>query len=179
PLMAPSILGSIAGAILLLNTSDRAFAVAVPFLIFMAAALLLLQPKIRRWIGRHEGEAVLSLRAGLVIQTLVGIYGGYFGAGIGIMMLATFSLYMEGTVHEINAVKNWLSLAINGACSVVFLFKGVALWHLSFVMALGSLVGGYYVARYSQRLDPNRLRGVIGTVGLVMSAYYFYRAFTL
>ena len=178
PLVAPSVLGSIGGALLLLNTSDRAFAVAVPFLILTAAVLLLLQPKIRQWAGRHEGEAVLSLKAGLVIQTLVGVYGGYFGAGMGIMMLAAFSLYMEGTVHEINAVKNWLGLAINGACSVVFLLDGVARWHFSIVMVLGSLVGGYYAARISQRLDPNRLRGVIGIAGLVMSAYYFYRAFS-
>lgn len=177
PLVAPSVLGSVAGAILLLNTSDRAFRLAVPWLILVAAALLLLQPRIRAWAGRSEGEAVLSLRAGLVIQTLVGIYGGYFGAGMGIMMLAAFSLYMEGTVHEINAVKNWLGLAINGACSVVFLLKGVALWHYSVVMVAGSLVGGYYAARVSQRLDSNRLRAVIGVAGLAMAAYYFYRGY--
>lgn len=179
PLIAPSVIGSIGGALLLLNTSDRAFQLAVPWLILIAAALLLMQPHIRRWAGRHESESVLSLRTGLVIQALVGVYGGYFGAGMGIMMLAAFSLYMEGTVHEINAVKNWLGLAINGACSVVFLIDGVARWHFSVVMILGSLVGGYYAARVSQRLDPNKLRGVIGISGLAMAAYYFYRAFAV
>lgn len=178
PLLAPSVLGSVAGALLLLNTSDRGFALAVPWLILLAAVLLLMQPHIRRWAGRHESEAVLSLRTGLIVQTFVGIYGGYFGAGMGIMMLAAFSLYMEGSVHEINAVKNWLGLAINGTCSVVFLLDGVARWHFSVVMILGSLVGGYYAARVSQRLDPNRLRTVIGVSALVMAGYYFYRAFS-
>ena len=183
PLVAPSVLGSIGGALLLLNTSDRAFALAVPWLILTAAALLLLQPSIRKWAGRHEDEAVLSLPAGIVIQTIVGVYGGYFGAGMGIMMLAAFSLYMAGTVHEINAVKNWLGLAINGTSSVVFLLAGwllhqpVARIEFSLVMVAGSLVGGYYAARISQGLDPNKLRTVIGTAGLAMASYYFYRGY--
>ncbi len=176
-LLLPSAVGSVGGSVLLLNTSDAFFRKAVPWLILVAALLLILQPSIRRWAGKNEDAAVLPLSVGWVVQLVVGAYGGYFGAGMGIMMLAAFSLYMEGTVHEINAVKNWLGLVINATCSVVFLLKGIALWHLSLVMMAGSLVGGYAAARLSQRLDPNRLRGAIAVFGLGMAAYYFYRAY--
>ncbi|MER3496241.1 MAG: permease [Armatimonadota bacterium] len=176
-LFLPSLLGSIGGALLLLSTSDALFRRAVPWLILMAALLLLAQPHIRRWAGRAESDVLLPPTAGWIVQLFVGVYGGYFGAGMGIMMLACFSLFMAGTVHEINAVKNWLQLVINATCSAVFLLKGVVLWHFSLVIVAGSLVGGYYAARLSQRFDPNRLRSAIAIYGLAMAAYYFWRAY--
>lgn len=176
-LVLPSLIGSVAGSFLLLNSSNRVFDRVIPWLILTAALLLILQPSVRRWAGAHEDAAVLPPSAGWVVQLVVGVYGGYFGAGMGIMMLAAFSLYMEGTVHEINAVKNVLGLVINATCSVVFLVQGVARWHLSLVMVAGALVGGYAAARVSQRLAPDPLRKAIAVFGLAMSAYYFYRAY--
>lgn len=173
----PSFAGSIVGSLLLLNTSEALFRRAVPWLILLAAVLLLAQPHIRRWAGRADHEAVLPLRAAAAAQFFVGAYGGYFGAGMGIMMLAVFSLAMEGSVHELNAVKNWLGLVINATCSAVFLLKGVAIWPVSLTMVAGSLVGGYGAARWSQRLHPDRLRGAIALYGLAMALYFGWRAY--
>ena len=176
-LVLPSLVGSVAGSLLLLNSSNRVFDRVIPWLILTAALLLILQPSVRRWAGKHEDAAIMPAAAGWIVQLIVGVYGGYFGAGMGIMMLAAFSLYMEGTVHEINAVKNVLGLVINATCSAVFLFQGVARWHLSLVMVAGALVGGYAAARVSQRLAADPLRKAIAVFGLAMSAYYFYRAY--
>jgi uncharacterized membrane protein YfcA len=173
-LLVPTALGSVVGAWLLLRTTDSTFKVVIPGLILLAAALLLLQPKVKQLMGHGK---TLPLWAGLILQFLVSVYGGYFGAGMGIMMLACFAFYMDGNVNELNAVKNWLSLLINFSCSVVFVLERMvdfipALWIIS-----GALVGGFVAARISQRFNPERLRIVIGIYGLAMTGYFAYQAF--
>lgn len=172
-LFLPTVLGSVLGAWLLLTTPDSLFKKVIPVLIFVAAVLLLVQPRVKKLVG-HEGR--LPGWAGVLLQFLVSTYGGYFGAGMGIMMLACFALYMEGNVHELNAVKNWLSLIVNFACSTVFVVERLVDFWVAGCVIAGALVGGFVSARVSQRFDPDRLRLVIGVYGLGMSAFFAYRA---
>lgn len=172
-MIPPTLLGSALGAALLMNTSTQAFRRAIPFLILLAAILLLLQPRVKRLVGHRA----LPVWAAPLLQFLVALYGGYFGAGMGIMMLACFALTMEGDVHELNAIKNWLGLAINFTCSALFLWKGLVLPLEGGLLVLGSLIGGYVAAHVSQRFDPDRLRSVIAVYGLGMAAFFMARAF--
>ena len=95
---------------------------------------------------------------------------------MGIMMLAVFSLTVEGTIHELNSLKSWLGVLINVACSVVFLTKGLIEPMTAAVLTCGSIVGGFGAAKFSQRFDPDKLRVVIAMYGFVMAAYFGYRA---
>lgn len=172
-MIPPTAIGSFLGAILLLNTTEKGFRQAIPFLILLAAVLLLLQPKVKKLVGHRA----LPTWAAPILQTLVALYGGFFGAGMGIMMLACFALTMEGDTHELNAVKNWLSLLINFTCSVVFIAKGLVLPLEGGLLVLGGLIGGYVAANVSQRFDPDRLRTWIAVYGLGMAGYFMWRAF--
>ncbi len=172
-MIPPTVVGSVLGAILLLHTSPKAFSRAIPFLILLAAVLLLLQPRVRALVGKRT----LPAWTAPMLQLLVALYGGFFGAGMGIMMLACFALTMEGDLHELNAVKNWLSVIINVVCSSVFLVKRLVLPLEGGLLVLGGLIGGYVAARVSQRFDPNRLRTVIAVYGLGMAAWFFWRAY--
>jgi uncharacterized membrane protein YfcA len=174
-LLLPTILGAAAGSFLLLATSNATFKVVIPVLIFLAAALLLFQKRVRDLVRSEHGR--LPVWAGISIQFLVSLYGGYFGAGMGIMMLAAFALYMEGTIHELNAVKSWLSLLINLVASVIFIAKGLVALAPALILASGALVGGYAAARLSQRVDPEKLRIAIAIYGFAMSAYFVWRAY--
>lgn len=173
-LALPTVLGSLCGAVLLLNTSDQSFKAIVPFLILMAAMLLWFQPKVKAMLAARDHH-VIPIWAGVGLQFLVACYGGYFGAGIGIMMLATFALYMEGTTHELNAVKNWMGAINNLFCSLVFLSKGLVLTPEVYPLAFGGFVGGFLAARWSLRVDPDKLRRWIAIYGFVMTAYYIWR----
>lgn len=176
-LLLPTILGSVAGAFLVAFTDPHIFDRIVPWLILFAAVLLMLQPRVKKLLNRrdrtpHPYSAILA-------QFLVSVYGGYFGAGMGIMMLAAFAFYIEGNVHELNAVKNWLGLVINFSCSIVFAFKGLIDYNVALWLALGSIVGGFAAAKLSQRIQPDRLRTVIAIYGVAMAAYYLAKAWGL
>jgi uncharacterized membrane protein YfcA len=136
--------------------------------------MLLLQPKIRALVGAGKQ---LPGWVGLLLQLLVSIYGGFFGAGMGIMMLACFALYIDGNVHELNAVKNWLSLLINFTCSVVFFAKGLVVLPVAFFLLLGAVLGGFVAARVSQRFNPDKLRLIIAAYGFAMAGVFAYQAY--
>lgn len=174
-LAVPTLLGSVTGAYLLLRTSDQLFRSIIPFLILLASLLLLLQPRVKQMVGKMTTQIPLWVAVGL--QFLVATYGGYFGAGMGIMMLASFALYMDGTIHELNAVKNWLGVLINLTCSVVFLVKGLVVWVPALCLMSGAVFGGYFAGKYSQGLNPDKLRVVIACYGFTMTGYFLWRAF--
>jgi uncharacterized membrane protein YfcA len=174
-LATPTLIGALLGAWLLTLSSERLFDQVIPFLILLATALLLLQPKIKSLAKQHDRHTPLWL--GIVIQFLVSVYGGYFGAGMGIMMLGSFALYMEGNIHELNSVKNWLGLIINLVASILLALKGLVLWGPFAALTAGSLLGGFYAAKWSQRVDSDKLRLIIAAYGMAMTAYFFWRAF--
>ncbi len=168
----PTLAGSVCGAVLLIKTRESVFADVVPALILFATTLLAVQPKIKAWAAHHQRE--ITPTAAFLLQFLVSVYGGYFGAGMGIMMLAVFTIYMEGNIHELNAVKAWLGLIINFVCSGVFLFSGLILLLPFVALTIGSLIGGFYAAKFSQKVDPNKLRIAIACYGFLTAGYFAY-----
>lgn len=174
-LFLPTLLGSVAGSWLLLSTSNALFRQVIPVLILFAALLLWFQPKVKAFVQRKHEK--LPVWVGVLLQFLVSVYGGYFGAGMGIMMLAAFALYMDGNIHELNAVKSWLGLIINFTASIVFVVKGLVVFAPAAALVVGSLIGGYAAARVSQRVDAEKMRLAIAIYGIGMSAVFFYRAY--
>ena len=175
-LLIPTILGSVLGAFLLLITSETTFKVIIPFLILLASILLWFQPKIKAMLAGHHKQLV-GPAVGMLLQFLVATYGGYFGAGMGILMLASFALYMEGSTHELNAVKSLLGTIINFVASIVFVIKGMVWFDVGLVLVLGSIMGGYMSARVSLKVDPDKLRVAIAIYGFIMTVYFFYKIF--
>lgn len=173
-LFLPTLLGSAVGSVLVLNTDAKVFDRLVPFLILLAAVLLLLQPQVKKFALR--GERTVPPAMGMVIQFFVALYGGYFGAGMGIMMLAAFAVFMEGTLHELNAVKNWLGVIINIAASAIFIYEKLVDVPTGVVLGAGAIVGGFLAARVSQKVNPDKLRTVIAVYGVGMASLYLYRS---
>jgi uncharacterized membrane protein YfcA len=176
-LLIPTIGGSILGAWLLLNTSEVLFKIIIPFLILLASVLLWFQPKVKALLAKSEHQ-IVSPTIGLILQFLVATYGGYFGAGMGIMMLASFALYMDGSTHELNAVKSLLGTIINFVASIVFVIKHMVLFDIALVLVAGGIVGGYFSARMSLKVDPDKLRIAIAIYGFIMTAYFFYKIYS-
>lgn len=114
----------------------------------------------------------------VVLQFFVAVYGGYFGAGMGIMMLGVMALIMTGDLHEMNAVKNWLAVVINFGASVVLIAKGLVVLAPALAVMAGALIGGYASGFWSQKVDSEKLRKVVVVYGFLMSAWYFWRTFS-
>jgi uncharacterized membrane protein YfcA len=176
PLAGVSVVGSAVGAFLLLHTSDRAFLKLVPFLLLVATALFAGSPLIlRRLRARAPTGRVRLDPVKLAMMALVALYGGYFGAGIGILMLTSLSFMGMGDVHRMNAVKTILAAVINGVSIVVFVLYDTIDWRYAPVMAVASIVGGYYGAVIGRRLPKALIRGFVVAVGLGLAAYYFLK----
>ncbi|HMY15411.1 MAG TPA: sulfite exporter TauE/SafE family protein [Polyangium sp.] len=173
-LAPPTILGGLVGAWLLTHTPARLFHFVVPVLILLATSLLAFQSQIREKVLGTKTR--LPLPAGIFLQFLLSIYGGYFGAGMGIIMLALFGLFVEGTLHEHNALKNSLAVTVNIVASLFFLQAGL-LWIIPGVFCMaGAITGGYLSARLATKIDPVKLRRVIVALGLTMTAWFFWQA---
>jgi len=175
--LAPlSLLGSIAGAVLLLRLPAAAFAAIVPVLIGISLVLVLTQTRISAALGRRrERVGRPSRRAGPVAGVgvlLAGVYGGYFGAAQGVLLVGLLGALLEESLQRVNALKNFLSAVVNGVAAVTFLVvrPSAANWAVVGLIAAGSVLGGLLGARVGRRLPPNGLRAVIVTVGLVAIA---------
>ncbi|HVF43793.1 MAG TPA: sulfite exporter TauE/SafE family protein [Pyrinomonadaceae bacterium] len=174
---APSLLGGVLGAVLLLRTPSETFARLVPFLILFATLLLAVQEPISRKLGRtEETKPTRAWWAGAVVfQFLVGVYGGYFGAGIGILMLAALGLLGFSDIHRMNALKNLLAICINGVAAVYFIASGAVIWSDVLVMTFAAIAGGYTGARLAYRLGRRFVRVAVIVIGLVMSISLFFK----
>jgi uncharacterized membrane protein YfcA len=193
---APSLLGGALGAVLLLRTPSRTFARLVPFLILFATLLLAAQEPLSRRLrgardGRlgagsddageaggaaHGGGASRAWWVGVVVfQFFVGVYGGYFGAGIGILMLAALGLLGFTDIHRMNALKNLLAICINGVAALYFIASGAVIWADVTVMALAAIAGGYSGARLAYRLGRRFVRLAVIAIGLAMSVSLFFK----
>jgi uncharacterized membrane protein YfcA len=179
-LIVPSLLGGWLGAQLLVSLPSHVFDGAVPWLIFTAASLFALQPTIARWTGigkPHQAPSSATIAGIMFFQLLVAIYGGYFGAGIGILMLSALALMGLADIHVMNALKSLLGSAINGIAVVVFVIGGAVDWSMASFMALAAVVGGYGGAVMAQRTNRNLVRYFVIVVGYALAANYFYKRF--
>lgn len=176
----PSLLGGALGAWLLLHTTPRAFDRIVPFLVLAATLLFLLQGTLLKRGGAASGvtgDAVPEQpRWGfLAAQFLVGVYGGYFGAGIGILMLAVLGIMGFTNIHTMNGLKNWGGLLMNAVAAIVFAVSGIVNWQVALAMAAGGMVGGYGGARLAQRVGQAPVRRAITVIGLSAFVYLLVR----
>jgi uncharacterized membrane protein YfcA len=175
----PSLLGGVLGALLLLRTPTEMFDRLVPFLILFATLLLAAQEPISRRLRAGREEEHQPTRAwwagALVFQFGVGVYGGYFGAGIGILMLAALGLLGFTDIHRMNALKNLLAICINGVAAVYFIGSGAVIWTDVLVMTFAAIAGGYSGARLAYRLGRRFVRLFVIAIGLVMSVSLFFR----
>jgi uncharacterized membrane protein YfcA len=178
----PSLIGGAIGAALLLHTPSAAFDRIVPWLVLGATALFLVQrPLLRivRGARDHPGDDVLTARTpspGLLVgQLFVGIYGGYFGAGIGILMLAALGLMGFTNIHRMNGLKNWGGFCMNLVAAVTFAASGIVRWPVALGMALGSVAGGYLGARAALRVSQDVVRAAVATVGVLSGIWLLLR----
>ncbi len=178
-LLLPSFAGGLAGAVILAITPESLFARIVPFLILFATLIFGTRDLFARLINLsyHGGDRV-SLPAkiwGFCFQFFVAAYGGYFGAGIGILMLASLSLMGFRDIHRMNAIKTVLATVINGTALVYFILHRLVSWPLAVLMACGCVVGGYLGAHYAKGVDQKVLRLFIVAIGLLVSLWLFIR----
>lgn len=169
-LVAPSLAGGALGAFLLLQTPSGVFARLVPFLILFATGLIMLQEPLSKRVRRAEGERPSRLwwAGAMAFQFFVGVYGGYFGAGIGILMLASLMLLGFTDIYRMSALKNLLAVLINGVAALYFVLSGAVIWADVLVMTLAAIAGGYMGARLAYRLGRRFVRVAVIVIGLVM-----------
>ncbi len=180
-LLIPSFIGGLLGALLLTRTPPELFGRIVPLLVLFATLLFAFRDFFNRFAAKDmnadEGHISRGGRVwGILFQTFVATYGGYFGAGIGILMLASLSLMGLRDIHRMNALKTSLSFVINGVALVFFAISGIIDWPLAILMGAGGLLGGYAGARYAKRINQKYLRAFVVVMGLVASAYLFLRS---
>ena len=179
PLLAASVVGGTMGAFLLLKTPAHTFMRLLPWLMLVATLLFLFGRKLagkRASSAGHEATTLAILVASL-FQLLVGIYGGYFGGGMGIVMLAMLAAAGMTDMHAMNALKSALSIAVNGVAVIAFIAARAVYWPQAAVMIVGALLGGYFGAHYAMRLPPAAVRGAVILVGTGMTAYFFLKAY--
>ena len=172
-----SIVGGLVGAVLLTKTPELVFNRLVPYLILFATILFTARGFFTR-LFHVEARRSISPRwliTAVVFQTLVSIYGGYFGAGIGILMLASLGMLGFENIHEMNAVKNVLAFLINAIAAGYFIYKGLILWPAAGIVAAGAIAGGYSGAHFSQKVPQLAVRFSITAIGLLITAVMFYK----
>ena len=170
-LAATAFAGGLTGAILLLASPDKLFRNVVPFLILGACALLGLQGRIRRLIPARTNDGIDRAPGfGLLAAAFASsVYGGYFGAGLGIMLLAVLGLMIPETLRRVNAVKQLMTFVVNLTAAGVFVLRGSVAWTIVAVMAPMALIGGHFGGGLAKRLNADKLRAVIVTLGVIVA----------
>ncbi len=187
-----SLIGGVLGAELLLGTSQSTFVTLLPYLLLLATVLFAVSSPVMKWMRERrvqreqraveaqeyiiqQGQQVTWLRLVWIacFQLVIATYGGYFGGGIGILMLATLGMMGMENIHEMNSVKTVLQALINGVAVIIFIVRGVVVWPQALVMVVGAIIGGYGAAYYARKIDQRLVRGFVILVGLSMTVYFF------
>jgi uncharacterized membrane protein YfcA len=175
-LVPAALLGGLVGGLLLLLTAERVFRRLVPFLILLASALLAVQEPVRRWLLRRLGTHNASHEAIAVLPVFAAsIYGGYFGAGLSVIVLAALGLLIEDSLTRLNATKQAIGFAANAAAAALFLFSGRVHWLAALVMAVAAVAGGALGGRLAGRVRPSILRLVVVIIGVFVGVIYLTR----
>jgi len=171
-------IGGIVGGILLLNTGERVFRELVPFLILLASGLLAAQNRLRAWLVRRSertGSTTAPEKWAALPVGLAAIYGGYFGAGLSVIVLAVLGLLLEDSLTRLNALKQAIAFSVNIAAAIFFVFSGQVVWPAALVMAVGALIGGALGGRLASRIKPAILRWIVVVIGIVVAVIYLMR----
>jgi uncharacterized protein len=179
-LLIPSVLGGLIGALLLSRTDNRNFIQLVPWLVLVATVIIVLRPILVRQdeSGSVHPDITLALwPVAIAAIFLVGLYGGYFGSGIGILMIGALSFISRGDIRHVVALKNFLTLCMRGVAILVLIFEGSVNWSYGVPMAIGGLVGGYVGGMISHRANRTVVRAIVITIGSAASAYYLWKLY--
>jgi uncharacterized membrane protein YfcA len=177
-LVIPSLVGGIAGALLLRWTPPAVFDALVPFLILFATLLFMAQEAIQRRLKTANAGARTSSRwllGAMLFQLMVALYGGYFGAGIGILMLAALSILGLTNIHQMNGLKNFFGGCINGVAALYFILARMVYWPFVILMAVGAIAGGYSGAGLARRLGQKAVRRMVVAIGFGMAVSLFVK----
>jgi uncharacterized membrane protein YfcA len=203
-LIGSSLIGSILGAQLLLGTSQATFVQLLPYLMLMATLLFTFSPYITQKLRAMRASKTAAIEAAAategkeiaekaasektapgrtqwigmaVAQLIISIYGGYFGGGIGILMLATLAMMGMENIHEMNGVKTLLTAFINGAAMITFIIRGAVFWPEAILMIIGAIIGGYGGAYYARKIEQKWIRIFVMCVGFALTIYFFVKPF--
>jgi uncharacterized membrane protein YfcA len=176
---ATSLAGGAAGALLLLWTGEATFVALIPWLLFVATLLFTLGGRFtaRLRAGSGDGSGKRHLVAVAIAQTVIAVYGGYFGGGMGILMLAALSLVGMTNIHAMNGFKTILGAIINGIAVAIFIADDAVAWRPGSVMVVGGIVGGYAGASLARKVDPKRVKTFVMVVAWAMTAWFFYSTY--
>jgi uncharacterized protein len=172
------VVGGLLGGWLLLNTGERVFRQLIPFLILLACGLLAVQDPMRRWLQKRSqrgGGRPISETWAAAPVGLAAVYGGYFGAGLSVIILAVLGLVLEDNLTRLNALKQAIAFSTNIAAALLFVFSGRVVWSAALVMAVGALIGGALGGRLAGRVKPATLRRVVVAIGVVVAVIYLVR----
>jgi uncharacterized membrane protein YfcA len=177
-LFLPSLLGGVLGSVLLLRTPETTFQYLAPILILFATILFMLRGVLAKRFSPKRGHGVSDLSrlppgrwaVAALLQFGVAVYGGYFGAGIGILMLALLGFLGLTDIHAMNGLKNFFNLCINGVAAGYFVLKGAVSWPEAAVLAVGAVLGGYGGARFSRHIGQEKARAAVVVIGLLVTA---------
>lgn len=169
--------GGLAGALLLLFTGERLFTAIIPWLILLAVLLLALGEPVKKWLaGFQAGKPEQQREAWAALPvSLASVYGGYFGAGLSVILLAVLGISLHDSLTKLNAVKQVLAFAANIAAAVFFLFSGQVVWLAAGIMAVSALLGGAVGGKLAGRINPVALRWIVVSIGLAVAIYYFVK----
>ena len=181
PLLVTSAVGGLGGALLLINTPQRTFQSLIPWLLLFATLLFIFGNRLRAMAGKsavvedlHQisGQAIVATS---LANLVVSIYGGYFGAGIGFMALAMLAALGLHEIHTMNALRTVTATVINAAAVIAFIVAGVVYWPQCILMIVGSLTGGWFGAKFTQKANPIKVRRLVILIGVAMTAYFFVK----
>ncbi len=178
-LFLPSLAGGAIGSFLLLRTPEKTFELLAPLLILFATTLFMVQGLVSRRTspGKSLNESPGTGRWALawILQLAVAIYGGYFGAGIGILMLALLGFLGMSNIHAANGLKNFFGFCINAVAAGYFIAKGAVVWPVALVTIVGATLGGYSGARFARRIGKEKARAAVVVIGLLVTAILFWQ----
>jgi uncharacterized protein len=182
PVMLAGAIGGVAGALILLHTSQTTFKNLIPWLLLFATVVYAASKRINQWILSRRRATKLETIAGFPFfmfasLVLVSIYIGYFGAGAGFLIITVLSLFGVNDLNEVNALKALCTTLANGVAVVTFIIAGAVYWKECLTMMGMATVGGYLGAAYSRKMNPGLLRGVVIATGAALSLYYFYELY--
>lgn len=175
-LVPTGVAGGVVGALLLVTTEEKLFRALVPYLILLASLLLAIQPRVRTLLERRRAthpHAAHTSDAWVILPVFVAsIYGGYFGAGLSVIILAVLGLVIDDNLTRLNALKQAIAFSVNVAAASFFLFSGLVVWPAALVMMVGAIAGGVIGGRIAGRISPNALRQVVVVLGITVALIY-------